>query len=201
MSRDMIEGRFNTFTASILSEFQYSQSCSFLLGLYFLQFHPNLAVLHVINLWTWVSVCPVETSQSSLFKACKDPPPTALPQGASDAVTVQTYRVKYEPFLEQIPSSGLTAETEKEEQFLLPCVFSDPTAPQQEFWRKKAFSNKGNENLASWPGEQSECCEKLGVTGNQGWLNNLQLQTNLEVRRSDKNFKFRFLLKYRPVLW
>lgn len=93
-------------------------------------------------------------------------PPPPLPQGTSDPVTVQTYRVKYEPFLEQIPSSGLATGTEKEEQFLLPCVFSDPTAPWQEFWRKKAFSNKGNENLASWPGEQSECCEKLGVTRN-----------------------------------
>lgn len=93
------------------------------------------------------------------------PPPAHLPQGVSDPVTVQTYRVKYEPFLEQIPSSGLTAETE-EEQFLFPRVFSDPTAPQQEFWRKKAYRNKGNENLASWLGEQSKCCEKLGVTGN-----------------------------------
>lgn len=120
-----------------------------------------------------VCVCPVRLCRAHCLKPAKistlqdgapQPPPAPLPQGVSDPVTVRTYRVKYEPFLEQIPSSGLTAGTEKEEQFLLPCVFNDPSAPRQEFWRKKAFSSKGNENLASWPWEQRECCEKLGVT-------------------------------------
>lgn len=62
-----------------------------------------------------------------------------------------SYRIKDEPFLEQTPSSDLAPGTENEEQFLLPCVFSGPSVCRQEFWRKKAFSNKGNENSASWP--------------------------------------------------
>lgn len=77
-----------------------------------------------------------------------------------------SYRVKDEPSLEQAPSSDLAPGTEKEEQCLLPCVFNDPSAHRQEFWRKAAFSNKGNENSASWPRERSERCGKLGETGN-----------------------------------